>query len=268
MPLTAPNTINPHSAGPVKLCISNTYNAAFGIPPGVKLQQFDGSDWPDWSGTFKAILTLYEAEDHLHYCIPPFDADPVEWANVQWWLKAYLCLYMSSGVYSQISDEFAFPIPTVKDRWDELKHLYSGDTSSTTAFNNWIVLTQACLDENQPLGPQLTKLNEAHVTLANAKMGVSDTQYCFILLCALPNSYEMLTSTILALSNPTNLHPSNIVACIQNEEGCRNGGSASLNAIAPIKGKGNGNISSSKKEEHTNLTCHYCNKKGHIKPDC
>ena len=100
MLLTAPNTVNPHSAGPVKLCISNAYNAAFRIPPGVKLQQFDGSNWSDWSGTSEAILTLYKAEDHLHYCTPPYDVDPVEWANVQWQLKAYLCLYMSSGVYS------------------------------------------------------------------------------------------------------------------------------------------------------------------------
>ena len=114
MPLTAPNTINPHSAGPVESHISNAYNTAFGIPPGVKLQQFDGSDWPDWSGTFEAILTLYKAEDHLCYHIPPFDADPVEWANVQQQLKAYLHLYMLSGVYSQISDKFAFL--TVKDR--------------------------------------------------------------------------------------------------------------------------------------------------------
>ena len=99
-------------------------------------------------------------------------------------------------------------------------------------------------------------------------MGVSNTQYCFILLCTLPDSYEMLTSTILTLGNPTNLHPGDIVAHIQNEEGHRNGRSASLNTIAPIKGKGNGKASSSKKENHANLTCHYCNKKGHIKPDC
>ena len=187
----------------------------------------------DWAPSRKFLL--YEAEDHLCYHIPTFDADPVEWANVQQQLKAYLCLYMSSGVYSQITNEFAFP--TIKDRWDKLKHLYSGNTGSTTVFNNWIALTQACLDENQPLGPQLMKLNEACVNLANAKMSVSDTQYCFILLCALPESYEMLTSTILTLSDPTNLHPSDIVTCIQNEEGHRNGRSTSLNAITPIRGK-------------------------------
>ena len=66
---------------------------------------------------------------------------------------------MSSGVYSQISDKFTYL--TVKDRWNQLKWLYSGATSSTTVFNNWKALTQAHLDENQSLGPQLMKLNEA-----------------------------------------------------------------------------------------------------------
>ena len=98
--LTALNTVNPHSTGPVESQISNSYSATFRIPPRVKLQQFDGSNWSNWSGTFEAILTLYKAEDHLCYCTPPYDADPAEWANVQWWLKAYLCLYMLSGVYS------------------------------------------------------------------------------------------------------------------------------------------------------------------------
>ena len=139
--------------------ISNAYNATFGIPPGVKLTQFDGNDCSEWLGTFEAILTLYEAEDHLHYHTCPLDVDQAEWANVQQWLKAYLCLYMSSGVYSQISDKFAYL--TVKDRWDQLKQLYSRATGSTTVFNNWIALIQAHLDENQPLGPQLTKLNKA-----------------------------------------------------------------------------------------------------------
>ena len=82
MLLTAPNTINPHSAGPVELHISNSYNTTFGIPPRIKLIQFDGSNWSKWSGTFEAILTLYEADNHLHYHTCPFDADEAEWANV------------------------------------------------------------------------------------------------------------------------------------------------------------------------------------------
>ena len=85
-------------------------------------------------GTFEAILTLYEAKDHLHYHTPPYDADTAEWANVQQQLKAYLHLYMLSGVFSQIANKFAFP--TVKDRWDQLKCLNAGDTGSTTVFNN------------------------------------------------------------------------------------------------------------------------------------
>jgi len=54
--------------------------------------------------------------------------------------------------------------------------------------------------------------------------------------------------------------------CIINEEGCRALSGSSLNAAraTPIKS------SSGKKgkKDHSGLTCHYCQKKGHIKPDC
>ena len=102
------------------------------------------------------------------------------------------------------------------------------------------------------------------VALANASMGVSDIQFCLILLHALPASYEVLASTILASGTPTDLKHSKIIACILNEEGQWAGSSASLNVAkaAPIKSSG------SKKKDHSGLTCHYCQKKGHIKPDC
>ena len=74
----------------------------------------------------------------------------------------------------------------------------------------------------------------------------------------------MLASTILAAGAPTALKHTEITARILSEEACWSGPSgSSLNmaAKAPIKGKG-------KKWDHSGLTCHYCNKVGHIKPDC
>src|SRR5579863_5702488 len=114
------------------------------------------------------------------------------------------------------------------------------------------------------MASQLAKINEARVALANASMGVTDTQFSLILLHALPTSYEVLASTILATGAPMTLKHSEIIARIINEEGCWSGPSdSSLNTAkaAPIK-------SGKKKKDHSNLTCHYCNKKGHIKPDC
>ena len=96
--------------------------------------------------------------------------------------------------------------------------------------------------------------------------GITDTQYCLILLNALPASYEVLASTILAAGAPAALKHTEITARILSEEARRSGPSgSSLNAAAkaPIKGKGKG-----KKRDHSGLTCHYCNKVGHIKPDC
>ena len=83
---------------------------------------------------------------------------------------------------------------------------------------------------------------------------------------SLPASYEVLASTILAAGAPTALKHTEITARILSEEAHRSGPSgSSLNAAAkaPIKGKGKG-----KKWDHSGLTCHYCNKVGHIKPDC
>jgi hypothetical protein len=96
-------------------------------------------------------------------------------------------------------------------------------------------------------------------------MGVTDTQYSLIHLNALPSSYEAVATILLASGLPTSLKASEITACLINEEGRRAGPSTSLNTMAkaPIKGTGKG-----KKKDHSNLTCHYCQKKGHIQPDC
>src|SRR5712672_56886 len=111
---------------------------------------------------------------------------------------------------------------------------------------------------------QLAKLNEARVNLSNMSMGITDTQYCLILLNALPSSYEVVATTILASGALSSLSHSEIITHILNEERRRSGTSAAHNAAhAPIK-----SVGKKKKRDHSSLTCHYCNKKGHIKPDC
>ena len=153
-----------------------------------------------------------------------------------------------------------------RSKWNVLKRLYGGAAGSTAIFNTWIELIQARLDDSAPLATQLAKLNETCVTLANANMGVTDQQYSLILLNALPASYEVVTTTILANASPSSLDYREITARILNEEGHRAGASgSSLNTAhtAPIKAKDKG-----KGRDHSNLTCHYCQKKGHIKPNC
>src|SRR6266576_4286094 len=210
----------------------------------------------------EALLTLYEAEDIFSNTSTPIGVDTGEWNFIQRRTKAYLCLYVKPDIFSLISSETDFP--TFKDKWDKLKQVYDGAISSTTIFNLWIQLTQACLDDSQLMTSQLAKLNEAQVNLSNASMGITDTQYCLILLNTLPSSYEVVATTILASGAPSSLSYSEIIACILNEEGQRSGTSAALNvARAPIKSDGR-----KKRRDHTNLTCHYCNKKGHIQPDC
>jgi hypothetical protein len=242
--------------------MNNAYNTTFGMPSGIKLSQFDGTDWPNWLGMLEALLTLHEAEDVFTVTSAPLGVDEDEWSSIQRRTKAYLCLYVKPDVFSLIASDTEFP--TFKHKWDKLKQVYGGVTGSTTIFNLWIQLTQARLDDSQPMTSQLAKLNEARVNLSNASMSVTDTQYCLILLNALPSSYEVVATTILASGAPSSLSHSEIIARILNEEGRRSGTSAALNAAcAPIRSDGR-----KKKRDHSNLTCHYYNKKGHIQPDC
>ena len=242
--------------------VNNAYNTTFGMPSGIHLPQFNGSDWNHWSGTLEAILTLHEAEDVFRLKSPPADIDQDDWLSVQRRTKAYLRLYVKSDVYSLIASNTDYP--TFKDKWDKLKETYGGASGSTTIFNLWIQLTQARLDDAQPMAPQLAKINEARVALINASMGITDIQFALILLHALPTSYEVLASTILAAGTPNSLNHTEIIARIINKEGRRTrptGSSLNAARAAPIKASG-------KKKDYSSLTCHYCNKKGHIKPDC
>jgi hypothetical protein len=242
--------------------VNNAYTSTFGIPTGIKLEQFDGSDWANWSGIMEVILTLHEADDLLRFRSAPTNVPTIEWESVQRRVKAYLRLYIKPDVYSLIAS--ATDLPTFKDKWDKLKDTYGGASGRTTAINLWRQLTQATLDDSIPMAQQLAKINETREALSNASMGITDNQFCLILLHALPNSYEVLALTILASGGPDKLKHSEIIAQILNEEGRRSGSSSSLNAAkaAPIKS------AKGKKRDHSNLTCHYCNKKGHIKPNC
>ena len=129
------------------------------MPLGIKLAQFDGSDWSNWSGMLEAILTLHEAEDVFTRTLAPSGGDPYDWDSIQKRTKAYLRLYVKPDVFSLISSDTEFP--TFKDKWNKLKQVYGGAIGSTTIFNLWIQLTQARLDDSQLMTSQLSKLNEA-----------------------------------------------------------------------------------------------------------
>jgi len=197
--------------------VNNAYASTFGIPTGIKLEQFNGSDWANWSGIMEAILTLHEANDLLRFRSAPTNVPTIEWESVQRRVKVYLRLYIKPDVYSLITS--ATDLPTFKDKWDKLKDTYGSASGSTTMFNLWRQLTQATLDDSIPMAQQLAKINETREVLSNTSMGITDNQFCLILLHALPNSYEVLASTILASGGPDKLKHSEIIAQILNEEG-------------------------------------------------
>ena len=223
------------------------------MPPGTQLEVLSSSNWSSWSGVFSAFLQFNDIDCILTHETLPSGVDSDNWNSIQKKAKAFLRLYCTTDVYSAVESDINFP--SFKAKFEQLRDTY-GSVGSTSTFNLWIELMQARLDDGSPLAPQLAKLNEAHVRLSNSGMGVSDVQYCLILLNALPSSYEVVASTLLASGLVTSLKHSEITARVLNEEGRKLGPSSSLNTVHAGK------------QDHSQLTCHYCNKKGHIQRDC
>jgi hypothetical protein len=176
----------------------------------------------------------------------------MEWDAVEEMLLGILEMYCQKNVWNVVSDDTKFD--TCKSKWDELRCIYGG-VGSMSAFNSWVALTGTALEETRPMMLQLQKLNDAHLTLHNNDMIITDLQYCFILIKVLPNSYSTIASTILATRVPANLKPQTIQDQILNEEGCRSSASALLNKIAPMK-------------NNSNITCYYCKKTSHKSTEC
>ena len=183
---------------------SNTNLGIFNILNGIQFGIFDGDNWAHWSGTMEAILVMYKANDVIHHETCPSGVDADEWAAVHRRAKGYLRLFICRDIYSHIASKTKFP--SFKEKWDVLNLMCGGAIGSTTIFNLWVSLIQTQFDDFSPMAAQLSKANELRLTLFNVSMGVSDVQYSLILLKALPPSYEVLVSTILAAGTPASLN--------------------------------------------------------------
>ena len=125
-------------------------------------------------------------------------------------------MYTQKDVWTSIADNTKFA--TCKQKWEEIKCIYRG-VGSMSSFNTWVALTSTTLGNSSSMLAQFQKLNDAHLTLENNDMKVSDLQFCFIFIKALLESYSAVMSTILATGEPKDLSPQKIQNRILNEEG-------------------------------------------------
>src|SRR5258708_8672046 len=94
-PATPPAADSTGSSGstssPANSCtrIGQAYNTTFGMPSGIKLSQFDGSDWSNWSGIPEALLTLHEDQDVFALKTAPSIVYRGEWGPLQASTKLY-----------------------------------------------------------------------------------------------------------------------------------------------------------------------------------
>ena len=224
------------------------------------MEVLDGSNYPLWASRITALLCMNGLKAHITEEVATgLEAAQIkDWETKQDMVLGVLEMYCQKDIWTSVMDDAKFT--SCKAKWDELKRVYGG-VGSMSSFNTWVALTSTALDEASPIQPQLQKLNDAHITLEQNDMKITDLQFSFILIKALPDSYTAVASTILASGEASALSPQKIQDRILNEEGRWAGTSASLNKIAPIKRKGD-------KADKSKVTCFYCQKLGHKSNEC
>jgi hypothetical protein len=223
------------------------------FPPAAGLEILNGSNWSVWSSHMFALFQMNGLKTYI--TLATANANDKDWDTNQEIIKGVLEVYIQKDVWAAVADDTKFK--TVKAKLDELKRIYGGVGAMST-FNSWAALTGMVLNDAAPMLPQLQKLNDTHTNLDNNNMKITDLQFCFILIKALPESYSAVASTILATGVLTSLDPLVVQERILNEESHRSGASASLNKVMPVH----------RNEDRNKVKCYYCQKPGHKSSDC
>ena len=223
------------------------------FPPMAGLEILNGSNWSVWSSRMFALFWMNGLKTYI--TLATADANNKDWDTNQEIIKGVLEVYIQKDVWAAVADDTKFK--TVKAKLDELKHIYGGVGTMST-FNSWAALTGTVLNDTMPMLPQLQKLNDARTNLDNNNMKITNLQFCFILIKALPKSYSAITSTILATRALTLLDPLVVQEHILNEESHWSSASASLSKVVPI----------CRNEDRNKVKCYHCQKPIHKSPDC
>ncbi|KZP18762.1 hypothetical protein FIBSPDRAFT_955934 [Athelia psychrophila] len=123
--------------------------------------------------------------------------------------------------------------------WDWLKEKY-GKVGLVSGFSSFQSLFNYRCDGSKPIHTQITQMENLRHKVTTSGIDVSDMWFSLIILNSLPQSYQILGTTILSMhTNMKDLDPFDIIAKIEEEEIHRRsnkaGADASINHISNTK---------------------------------
>ncbi|KZP15682.1 hypothetical protein FIBSPDRAFT_895531 [Athelia psychrophila] len=123
--------------------------------------------------------------------------------------------------------------------WDKLKEKY-GKVGLVSGFSSFQSLFNYRCDGSKPIRTQIAQMENLRHKVTTSGIDVSDMWFSLIILNSLPQSYQILGTTILSMrTNMKELDPFDIIAKIEEEETHRRsnraGADASINRISNTK---------------------------------
>ncbi|KZP19897.1 hypothetical protein FIBSPDRAFT_892288 [Athelia psychrophila] len=119
--------------------------------------------------------------------------------------------------------------------WDKLKEKY-GKVGLVSGFSSFQSLFNYRCDGSKPIRPQIALMENLRHKVSTSGIAVSDMWFSLIILNSLPQSYQILGTTILSMrSKMDDLNPSDIIAKIEEEETHRRSNRAGADTSVLVK---------------------------------
>jgi gag-polypeptide of LTR copia-type len=228
----------------------------------------DGSNWVNYRDRMMLVIRSHKWKDHLTNDSPMtryVDGGTINgvtaeerWEDDEAALINLIASSIPDSAFNKIKNK-----TKAKEVWTALKDLHEERSPMVAIELRWRIGNVRCGDD-EDLCTHFEKLQEMKEKLASLGSPISDLEYAYILLRSLPPSYQGIISAINASADfaKATIAPANMTRLALDEYDRIQGSKPKQDAdevfVASQRGKG----------KRSNIECHNCKKRGHIKAEC
>ena len=231
----------------------------------------NGSNYHVWKGKMEDLLYVKD------YYLPVFASEKqenktdAEWNLLHRQVCGYIRRWVDDNVLNHVSEE-----KHARSLWNKLEQLYARKTGNNKLFMIKKMMSLKYQD-GTPMTDHLNTFQGIINQLAGMNIKFEEEVQGLWILGTLPDSWETFRTSLSNSAPDGTMNMDLVKSCVLNEEMRRKShGSSSQSDVLVIEKRGrsksrgpkNRDRSKSKNNKFTNVECHYCHLKGHIRKYC
>ena len=231
----------------------------------------NGSNYHVWKGKMEDLLYVKDYYLPVFASEKPENKTDAEWNLLHQQVCGYIRQWVDDNVLNHVSEE-----KHARSLWNKLEQLYARKTGNNKLFMIKKMMSLKYQD-GTPMTDHLNTFQGIINQLAGMNIKFEEEVQGLWILGTLPDSWETFRTSLSNSAPDGTMNMDLVKSCVLNEEMRRKShGSSSQSDVLVIEKRGrsksrgpkNRDRSKSKNNKFTNVECHYCHLKGHIRKYC